>query len=206
MKNHALLISAALVVASGVAAIVVGCGSDSGPVLAGPNTTADGGDQVPTGGDPDSGSTSTGTNPDDAGTVFNPTPDASTGTPAGPGKVACGSTECDTATDSCCAKTSFGDGGLTTETVCQPKADQCNNGIGGSFACDEAADCAGGEVCCRGFTGASCKAGACGFGTVQVCSGAAECTNDGGACNEYTCKIAKTEYKIMACSKPTGCN
>lgn len=200
MKKHAWLISSALVVASSVATVVVGCGSDAA-TIAGPGSTPDGSGQVPSGGDDQDGSTPTGSIPD-GGPVYNPTPDASTSTPAGAGMVTCGATACNTATEACCSKVAFGDGGFNTTTTCQPKADSCQ---GGSFACDEASDCATGEVCCRTLAGASCKAGSCQFPAIQVCSGSTECANDGGACAEHTCKVAQTEYTVMACSKPIGC-
>jgi hypothetical protein len=101
----------------------------------------------------------TGTNPGADGSTTTPGADGSTtgpvadggtgptgnppqGQPSDPKKVTCGSTTCDTATQTCCVSR-FQDAG------CRPANQFC---AGREFACDEAADCDTGELCCLDVT------------------------------------------------------
>ncbi|MGO9839345.1 MAG: hypothetical protein ACLP1X_34625 [Polyangiaceae bacterium] len=93
------------------------------------------------------------------------------GAPCSPGKVSCGSTTCDTATDYCCA-------GTNGAGTCEPlNGGTCASGV--KVECDETADCASGDVCCQqdayGPHSATCEA-SCPTGYFQVCRSNAECT------------------------------
>jgi hypothetical protein len=93
------------------------------------------------------------------------------GAPCSPGKVTCGSTTCDTATDYCCA-------GTNGAGTCEPlNGGTCASGV--EVECDETADCASGNVCCQqdayGPHSATCET-ACPTGYFQVCRTNAECT------------------------------
>jgi hypothetical protein len=118
--------------------------------------------------------------------------------------VTCGTAECDSTTQVCCASpTQDGgapDGGLGYK--CQAAGDTC---AGATVTCDEKADCSGSNVCCTNISGTAvsseCKA-KCGGSEVQYCKTASEC-GDGGACTAYSCPLGRTLY---ACQKPVGCN
>jgi hypothetical protein len=114
--------------------------------------------------------------------------------------------ECTTPAQVCCA-TGIGDGG------CQPAASDCN---GAKLACDEKADCTGGDVCCgkvgiggAGSINTECKA-TCGggLGALQLCKTNAEC-GAAGTCYANLCPtgLGPTSKKILidACSKIPAC-
>src|SRR5579883_1153136 len=84
------------------------------------------------------------------------------------GTIACGNgMTCNAATEVCCAT---GQG----MTSCTP-AGQCQ---GLPIACESAANCSNGEVCCGSFMGggggAMCAA-SCGMGEIQLCAMSTEC-------------------------------
>jgi hypothetical protein len=199
MTKHAFFLGAVfLVAASGVAAAVGGCGSSaggSGPLL---QEGQEAGSPAPTS-DPDAGGDpGTGTPPgnglplDDAGPIG--TPGASD-----PGKLTCGTSQCTTATDVCCAKFAGfppGDAGVTL--ACQASGDTCT---GVKFGCDETPDCTNGDICCTSGGGSKCGK-SCGFFDKQLCKVSSECP-DAGTCSAYDCPGG---LKVMACGKPFGCN
>jgi hypothetical protein len=89
----------------------------------------------------------------------------------------CGSTTCNTSTDYCCVDTAADGGGARTCVApngsCSPTATRIN--------CKEAADCAGGAVCCGNFPmlgvqgTTSCLASCTGAQNVQICRTDDEC-------------------------------
>jgi hypothetical protein len=89
----------------------------------------------------------------------------------------CGSTTCDTSTEYCCVDTAADGGGTRTCVApngsCSPTATRIN--------CKEAADCAGGAVCCGNFPmlgvqgTTSCLASCTGSQNVQICRTDDEC-------------------------------
>lgn len=97
--------------------------------------------------------------------------------------VACGNLLCDAGTQVCC----INDGGAKETCAVAPPTDggkpPPNSCTATKMACDEAADCPNGQVCC-GFVGASggfntaCQP-SCGTG-LQFCHGSAECIT--GSC------------------------
>jgi hypothetical protein len=118
--------------------------------------------------------------------------------------VACGSTTCTTSSNECCASP---DGGGS----CIADNGACTGGV--TLACDEAADCSGGAVCCQvlacGTNASSCKA-TCGTGDFQPCRTDSECglSTDAGAakqCIVQTCSSLCTgEHEtVEACAYPT---
>jgi len=118
-----------------------------------------------------------------------------------PHSVACGSSPCTTPTDVCCA-TSF-TAGVPTGT-CTATATGC--GINTEVACEEAADCASGQVCCQTVAAitnnltATCQTSC--IGSYQICRSTTECTT--GQCTPQSCGIGAT-YDIEACGLQTGC-
>jgi hypothetical protein len=91
------------------------------------------------------------------------------GLQATPGVISCAGTTCTiagTPTNVCCA------GGLTP--VCIPSFPGCTLTLGTTYACDDAADCSNGNICCRSGLGASCVK-ACTTGQVQLCRTNDEC-------------------------------
>jgi hypothetical protein len=108
--------------------------------------------------------------------------------------VACGSSTCNTSTEYCCVDTNIADGGQTQ--TCVPPNGTCST-TATTIHCDEAADCAGGAVCCGNFPrpgvqgNTSCLASCTGFQS-QLCRTDSECgtNSDAGAlqkCVLQTC-------------------
>ena len=120
--------------------------------------------------------TSTGGSPSDGSVgAGGGGPSADAGTP---GVIECAGTPCTIAgfpTNICCY------GGLTTS--CLPSFPGCAN-FGSPIACDDSADCEGGQVCCGGLPlGFSCVA-SCTSG-VQLCRTDDEC-GSGHTCQPLT--------------------
>lgn len=116
-----------------------------------------------------------------------------------PGKVTCGSTECDAGFTSVCCT----DGGAG---ACM-RADQCE-GPRLELRCDERADCQNiPRACCRlrlggGSPRASCDS--CDSDDIRVCKTNADC-GDGGA-NQPTCGPKKCgAFNVRVCGNPAGC-
>ena len=175
-----------------VAGLLVGCGGDDS------NAVVDGGGGNDASVNDSGGNGDTGNpNPDGSTTTDSGTPDGSTTTDGGaasnPGKITCGSTECDSTTQVCCSKFSFDAG--TTRTCTAPNA--CQGGT--ASHCDEKADCPQNQKCCLGFGGAQCQNNCQG---PELCKTNLEC-GDGGTCSTYTCPQNVT---VQTCSKPIGCN
>jgi len=180
MRRLALGISFVGFVGGALAGALVGCGDDDNTGA----TTTDGGASS------SSGSTSGDGGFDAAAPNTN--------------KVSCGTTECDSTSQVCCASpdpdAGAPDGGLGYK--CQASGDTC---AGAKVACDEKADCPGGtNVCCTNVSGAAiaseCKA-TCGGSDVQMCKTNTEC-GDAGTCKLYTCPLGR---KLYACEQPAGC-
>jgi hypothetical protein len=89
----------------------------------------------------------------------------------------CGSSTCNTSTDYCCIENAADAGG--TQTCVAPNG-SCPSAAT-KVSCKEAADCAGGAVCCGNFpaTGVqgttSCLTSCMGAQNVQICRTDAEC-------------------------------
>lgn len=117
-----------------------------------------------------------------------------------PGKIYCGSSNCDAATEECCVDLA----GASAATSCVAKGG-CTGTNKVGMACDEKDDCATGEICCFTSdgakpTGAVCQAGPClvaGSPTdfAQSCRGDFECENT-GSCVSGNCK----GYSVQTCS------
>jgi hypothetical protein len=123
-----------------------------------------------------------------------------------PGTVSCGNSSCSTATDYCCAAS---DGGGT----CNPNdAGTCASGV--RVACNEAADCPSGSVCCQldayGPHSATCET-SCPTGYFQVCRTDSECATSAST-DTHTCIVqlcppsegAAATVTLEACSYYTA--
>jgi hypothetical protein len=123
------------------------------------------------------------------------------GAASDPNKVECGSETCTTPAQVCCTSISLG--GITQS--CQAPIDGGCGEAGAPQACDEAADCPGGNVCCFTQSGfdvkATCHQGQCPQGAIQLCKKGSECPQ--GTCTAYDCRIRV----VQACEKPNqACN
>lgn len=189
--------------ASGVAAagILAACSGDSTEVNNG------GGGQDATTGDDGSVNPNPG---DDSGTNPNPGNDGSTTSDTGggnndggtsvsnPGKVTCGTTECDITGQSCCDP--IGD----AAPYCRDAGVGPGFCQGATYRCDEKADCADGGICCYDFGGGvdtQCRA-SCNLGRVQACKTSAECVEGDAGCRQYTCFGGLV---VHSCTRPQGC-
>lgn len=164
-------------------AFLVGCG---GSVATGDNGDAGGSDDTSSSGSDTStfrdAIGSDGARPDgttiDGGSTDTSTGGDSTVTNPGDGGIACGSSTCDPATQTCCLTFSGGGG----SAKCIDKGGTCS---GATIDCTNAAACPVGEICCAnrdptgGFS-ATCTAD-CGGGT-QLCATDAECKRPGDVC------------------------
>ena len=136
-------------------------------------------------------------------------PDAKSPRPAeaGPGFVRCGASRC------AVSGTRYGESGpyccieeASGATTSSCKDDDQTACSGHRIACDEAADCRDGNVCCTEpgnafVTGCrpTCITGAPRF---QVCTKDDECEN-GGPCRRYDCGVGLPPLRF--CEKPDGC-
>ena len=174
-----------------LAGILVGCGGDDTAVVndaggtdasVNDSATNDTGNPQPDGSASDGGGTDGTTPPVEAGA-------------SNPGKITCGTTECDSTTQVCCLQFSL-DAGATRKCTapngCQGQASEC----------DEKADCPQNQRCClsQGFTRGQCQNN-CQGGT-QACKTNPEC-GDGGVCATHTCP---QNVVIQTCTKPNLCN
>lgn len=165
-------------------ATVTDAATDSGKKTDGGTSTSSS-DAGPSGSD--SGSA------DDTGTGPVGCSPVSGGLPCEPNKVYCGASSCDATSQDCCVDTKTG------QSACAAKG-TCPVGKAG-LGCDEAGDCAAGEVCCftaSGITptGSICQTGPCGLGDFsQSCRGDAECAGS-GQCVTGSC----AGYKIQTCA------
>jgi len=188
-----------------LAAVWIGCTStttpgvspgDAGADVKDGGKTGDGGTVDPgtDGGKTDGGKTDSGTDEDSGGpTPLGPCTAISGGLPCDTGKIYCGATTCDQATQECCVD-------VTTGAATCTNIGSCSNA---PMACDEARDCAAGEVCCFSAsgttpTGAQCTPGSCsGLGEfAQSCRSDDECSIS-GECIPQQCKT----YKIQTCAQ-----
>jgi hypothetical protein len=191
------------VLATLAVALLVGCSDDD--EVAGPVPEVDSGTVEDTGGATDTGSTTEDTSTTTDGTVEETTGDGtvtdSTGTDGTPGDVAtdtrdsapapmikCGSSNCDPATQACCAGVSGGG------TSCIAKAGTCTGTNVGKFECSSADTCPTGQICCGAVgtpSGASCKT-SCSTLEIQLCDSNDECAapadagDAGGTCSPIT--------------------
>ncbi|MBK6694365.1 MAG: hypothetical protein IPG50_19485 [Myxococcales bacterium] len=175
----------------------IGCTSTTDPVPAGSSLTDAGKDaKASAAATTDSGSSATdaGATKKDSGSVA-PVPCSaiSGGLPCDPGKLSCGSSTCDTATQECCVDLT----GASAKPACVNKGSCANVAL----QCDEADDCGSGEVCCFSAsgvtpTGSLCQSGPCGLGDFsQSCRGDGECAGS-GSCGSGSCK----GFAIQTCS------
>ena len=178
-----------------VAAVMwLGCTSTNDPAITPTDAGADA-KKADAGGSKDGGANSTdqdsGSTGNDSGAAATCTP-LSGGLPCDPGKIFCGSKSCDAKSEDCCVDTHTG------SATCAPKG-TCSGSTTAGLGCDEAADCAAGEVCCftaSGVTptGSLCQTGPCPLGDFsQSCRGTEECA--AGNCVEGSC----SGYKIQTC-------
>lgn len=112
------------------------------------------------------------------------TPDG--GLPCDPTEVVCGSIVCTTPDEFCCISADAG------PPACLDVSASCPAPVAELY-CDEAADCASGQVCCAtvrsGFPVQYCASSCSGPSSVQVCRTTSECTN-GQPCVTQSCKGA----------------
>jgi hypothetical protein len=173
-----------------LAVLSFACTSTNDPAIGASDASADakkgdgGGNGKGDGGgnstDTDGGSTDTDGGPQGCTPI-------SGGLPCDAHKIYCGASNCDGATEDCCVDTTNG------TSSCAPKG-TCPTDKAG-LGCDEAADCAAGEVCCFTAsgttpTGSLCQTGPCGLGEFsQTCRSDAECNSGScgtGSCGGYT--------------------
>jgi hypothetical protein len=159
--------------------IIFACGGDATNGDAGPDATqgdASGGDVVV----PSDGAADTSTKPDGCVAIDG-------GLACDPAHIACGNMQCEAGAQVCC----INDGGTKETCAIPPPSDggkpPPNSCTGTKMACDEAADCPSGQICC-GFVGTAggfattCQT-SCGTG-LQFCHGSAECVT--GECTIQT--------------------
>ena len=174
-----------------LAGILVGCGGDDTAVVndaGGTDASVNDGATNDTGNPQPDGSAS------DGGGTDGTTPPVEAGA-SNPGKITCGTTECDSTTQVCCLQFSLDAGSTrkcTAPNGCQGQASEC----------DEKADCPQNQRCClsQGFTRGQCQNN-CQGGT-QACKTNPEC-GDGGVCATHTCP---QNVVIQTCTKPNLCN
>jgi hypothetical protein len=158
-------------------AIIGACGGDSTNGDAGPDATQ--------GNDAGSDVVGTDASADVTGDVDKTCVPVEGGLPCDGLHVACGNSECDAGSQICCVTSN----GTKEACAVPPPTDggkpPPNTCAGSKMACDEAADCPNGQVCC-GFVGpidaggfnTTCQT-SCGTG-LQFCHGSAECVT--GTC------------------------
>jgi hypothetical protein len=128
------------------------------------------------------------------------------GAPCDPGHVVCDNAPCAVPANFCCG--TAGNGGFTE--TCETAGTSCG---GLSAACDETADCAGGQICClvaTSFTSANlaCQTGtSCSGGlfSIQVCRTSAECESGSGPCIPQQCTLGGGSVTIEACGNVPTC-
>jgi len=161
----------------GCCAVLLACSSDSNPndggldATQGADSEADGGSDAPADASPK---------------VCVP---VEGGLACDPAHIACGALLCDAGAQICC----INDGGAKETCTVPPPTDggkpPPNSCTGTKMACDEAADCPSGQLCC-GFVGGgggfatACQT-SCGTG-LQICHGSAECVT--GECVVQQCR------------------
>jgi hypothetical protein len=203
MRRIALLISATALIGGGVAAVIGGCGDDAATVPGAddedgsPGSSGNTGDPGSSNGDPGTGPGTGGGN--DGGV------DGSPGSSGGnaisnPGKLTCGSSECDAGRGSVCCHNEAG-ATCTDRNGCD---DRRRDFV---VRCDEPADCSNGRICCADDTQASCVDRSrlpgrtpCGNDAI-VCKTDADC-GDAGACSQKVCG----RVSLRVCGTPQGCN
>jgi hypothetical protein len=113
------------------------------------------------------------------------------------GFIGCGSQQCDTSTQICCAIP--GDAALSVTLQCQDKAAPCQS----SASCNGSADCGSGQSCCAmvNFTtftaNASCQTSPCpgGLGNYQLCYTQTDCGN-----GQFCCEQMLGTYSARICT------
>lgn len=145
-------------------------------------TTRDAEDQPPPARfNPPGASTTTSPDPTVPSSPLSPST-ASRIVPTGKFRVRCVDTTCLVGTQVCCDSR---DGArcVSPEQPCPPFATR--------YECDETADCAAGQHCCKGARLAACVEGSCADGQRQLCSDDSECAT--GSC-----------WMGTTCAKPSG--
>jgi hypothetical protein len=115
-----------------------------------------------------------------------------------PGKLTCGTTECDAGGGSLCCVREAG-----ANQVCGRQVD-CLGGDAFELRCDEKADCANANAkCCFASGGTVCDNDCPGpQNGVQVCKTNEEC-GDAGPCNQKTCGNGGRVLRV--CGSPQNC-
>ncbi len=126
-----------------------------------------------------------------------------------PGKIHCGTTECDASSEVCCL-------GLSTGR-CQDKAQSCDHDKENQRACDEAADCPVGQLCCETGAGQFSRPlfrcedrrkgwrGLCGGGPESLVLGGEVCMPGSSCRGARTCSFKKSRPGYPGfCSAPTS--
>ena len=182
----------------------VGCTTTTTPAI----TPTDAGADVKDGGKPSTGDSAAPptdggtkkdgetTEEDGGGTVLGPCTPIGGGLPCETGKIYCGASQCDMATQECCVDVSTGAGTCTATGTCNKAP----------MGCDEARDCQQDEVCCFTASGTTPTGAICVPG--NTCQGASlgdytqSCRSDDecfgtGTCIAQTCK----GFKIQTCQQ-----
>jgi hypothetical protein len=205
-KAIAACVSGSLLLAWGVMGALGGC-SSTGAIDA-----ADASDETTSGSSGTSGTTATDSATGEGGSSGSSGSSGAVQVEAGadagsnPNYVSCGASDCDVGDSGstfCCARS---DGGKS----CDTSAQQCSRDAGNvRFECDEAADCAGNDMCCLVQGGADGLGGAagcqvqCNATEIHLCKTDADC-GSGGACAPVSCYGGTRTF--MACNKPAFCN
>jgi hypothetical protein len=120
-----------------------------------------------------------------------------------PHSVACGASPCTTPADQCCAN-GFTSGAPNTGSTCSAVDASCGI-LTTAVACDEAADCPSGQVCCETPAGlgpgTQLCASSCASGSYQLCRSNTECGS--AKCTPQSCGIPS--YNVEACGMQSGC-
>jgi hypothetical protein len=106
------------------------------------------------------------------------------------GTVRCGDVACQLPDEVCCANSQGPQG-------CVSSGGPCN---GAKLACDSPANCAAGNVCCFGLSGAACHE-SCGSGTIERCDlTSPHCAG----CAAYHCSPDGSEprFRLEVCTEP----
>jgi hypothetical protein len=122
--------------------------------------------------------------------------------PSNPNLVTCGSTECSRPDQICCVR--YADAGPVRSCVGGADFYRCETGM--PVACDEAADCPPGLVCClsywgNGLTMAGC-AGQCSASEMTACKAGTPCPT--GSCAVRTCTSAGSPPVLVSTCEPTA--
>lgn len=193
MKKRWLSVGIVGVLSGAIGIVIVGgCSSDPPIAVDGRDRSErDAGEKLPSGGSDASGD-------DDEEPTENPPTGDSGAVSTDRGTISCGTADCNTPSQICCA-TIAADGGFSG--TCQAAGSNCKIGLV-AVACDEPSDCNSGQRCCSAFSGlgTSCAA-SCILQSAPVCKVSQDCP-DAGTCKDYDC----FGRPFRACARPLGCD